>query len=170
MTYEVLLSVDYVNAGYVRLNTQGDYTMKKSKMYRMGATEALPPTKTLKGRMSYDQDLSCESEGLEEKYTELNHPGRTECDYLRYIRVKIAEANGIEFKTVECHHTEACDGTCLFCDDELAYLESELQKKREKGEKIVLDGISMEEIFESGCDLSYDVLDDDELGKDLIDF
>ena len=74
-------------------------------------------------------------------FNEHNHPGRDKCDRLREIRRKIADANGIEFKATECHHTEPCSGTCPACDAEIRYIDEQLRLKEERGERIVLKGL-----------------------------
>jgi len=91
---------------------------------------------------------------------EHNHPGRDKCDKLREIRKKIAEANGIDFIPAECHHTGPCLGTCPVCDEEIKYIDNELQKKRARGEEIVLNGIAANDIKESGCDIEPDHYED----------
>lgn len=97
-----------------------------------------------------------------------NDLGHIKCDVLREIRKRIAEINNIEFHSDECQHKGACEGFCPACDLELRYLEDELKKKRERGKKVNLSGLDLDEIFISGCDLSYDVLDDETLRKQLL--
>lgn len=67
--------------------------------------------------------------------------GRDKCELLNEIRQKIAEKNNIEFDFDECTFEGECSGTCPKCESELEYLEMELEKKQEKGEKIELEGI-----------------------------
>lgn len=81
------------------------------------------------------------SEEIESEYTEKNHPRRDRCHLLREIRIKIAKENNIEFEPIECHRMEPCNGTCLMCDYEVAYLDKKLQEKQERGEKISLTGL-----------------------------
>lgn len=108
------------------------------------------------GRKSLEEVLDKIKElGIEVKteddlvYTEKNHPGRDKCDQLREIRKKIADVNGIEFEPSECHHTGPCRGTCPVCDSEIKYLDEQLQKKKERGEEIILTGIAELDIKKS---------------------
>jgi len=91
---------------------------------------------------------------------EKNHPGRDKCDQLREIRKKIAKANGIDFEPAECHHTGPCMGTCPVCDSEIQYIDEELQKKKMRGEEIILTGLVSDEIKQSGCNTNPDVFED----------
>lgn len=91
---------------------------------------------------------------------EKNHPGRAKCDQLREIRKKIAKANDIEFEPAECHHTGPCMGTCPVCDSEIRYIDDELQKKKMRGEEIILTGLAADEIKQSGCNTEPDVFED----------
>lgn len=101
---------------------------------------------------------------------EHNHPGRDKCDKLRAIRKKIADANGIDFEPAECHHTGPCLGTCPVCDSEIEYLDEELQKKKERGEEIILSGLAADEIKESGCNTDPDVGSDIEIVDGGLDY
>lgn len=67
--------------------------------------------------------------------------GKDKCKLLNEVRHKIAEKNNIEFDFEECTVEEDCSGTCPKCESELEYLERELNKKQENGEKIELEGI-----------------------------
>lgn len=93
-------------------------------------------------------------------YTEKNHPGRDKCDQLREIRKKIAQANGIKFEPAECHHTGPCMGTCAVCDSEIRYIDDELQKKKMRGEEIILTGLAADDIEQSGCNTDPDIYED----------
>ena len=52
--------------------------------------------------------------------------GKKICVYLRNQRIKLAEANGIEFSSDECPSIGPCAGTCAKCDQESAYLREKL--------------------------------------------
>lgn len=93
----------------------------------------------------------------ENKYTEENHPGRIKCDKLRAIRKKIAEVNDIEFETAECHHTGPCAGTCPVCDEEIRYLDEQIEKKKKRGEEVYIVNIAVSEDIceEKTSDYSY---------------
>ena len=74
------------------------------------------------------------------------YPGHEKCHQLRGIRNKIAIANDIPYEPTECNHEGPCIGTCPVCDAEVKYLEEELQKKIDRGERIILDGIAETDI------------------------
>ena len=63
-------------------------------------------------------------------------PGKKKCKILKQIRQEIAKANDIEFVTNECKHKGNCEGTCPKCEEELRYLESELEQRRNAGKKV----------------------------------
>ncbi|WP_298502662.1 hypothetical protein [uncultured Methanobrevibacter sp.] len=67
--------------------------------------------------------------------------GKDKCDLLNKIRQKIADANNIDFVIYDCNFKGECFGTCPKSDSELQYLENELEKKQNDGEKIILKGI-----------------------------
>ena len=107
---------------------------------------------------------------------EHTHVGRAKCDQLREIRKKIADANGIDFEPAECHHTGPCLGTCPVCDAEIQYIDDELQKKKDRGEEIILSGLAADDIKKSGCNTNPEVdidvvdggIDTFEMGMDNI--
>ncbi len=72
--------------------------------------------------------------------------GREKCEQLREIRKKIAEANGIEYEPVECFHEGPCAGTCPVCDEEIRYLDEQLEQKRARGEEIRLTALVEEAV------------------------
>lgn len=94
-------------------------------------------------------------------------PGKRKCKLLRDIRVKIAEANDIDFAPIECNHFGDCRGTCYICDSELKYLNDALEKKKLKGMDINLKGISSNEIEKSGCMNQADIIESTS-GADII--
>ena len=67
--------------------------------------------------------------------------GKDKCKLLNDVRHRIAEKNNIEFDFEDCDIEGDCSGTCPKCESEVEYLERELEKKQEKGEKIDLEGI-----------------------------
>ena len=77
-----------------------------------------------------------DEESLEYNNSELNKveslvprvDGKRVCEYLRGLRIKIAEANGIPFESPQCPSIGPCAGTCDKCDEELAWLMSELER------------------------------------------
>lgn len=54
--------------------------------------------------------------------------GKKVCEYLRQQRIKLAEMNGIKFKSEECPSIGPCAGTCVKCDQESAYLRDKLEE------------------------------------------
>lgn len=77
--------------------------------------------------------LVCDDFPDESPYTkkaiEQLHPrpnGKDICNQLKMMRQKLAEANGIDFHTVDCPSTGPCAGTCPQCDKELTELAERL--------------------------------------------
>lgn len=54
--------------------------------------------------------------------------GKEVCSQLRAMRIALAAANGIEFYTQECENQSPCAGTCPICDEEIRYINEELNK------------------------------------------
>lgn len=54
--------------------------------------------------------------------------GKEICKKLREIRKKFADTNGIEFNSEECSYNGPCAGTCEKCDEELKYLQKQIEK------------------------------------------
>ncbi len=69
--------------------------------------------------------------------------GKHTCKILKEIRWQIAEKNDIEYITSECHFQGECKGTCPKCEEELRYLENELQKRKHSGKIATIAGISL---------------------------
>ena len=69
--------------------------------------------------------------------------GKRTCKILKEIRQQIAEKNDIEYVTSECHFRGECEGTCPKCEEELQYLENELQKRKQLGKAVAIAGISL---------------------------
>lgn len=78
--------------------------------------------------------------------------GKQRCRILKQIRKEIADANGIEYIISECPHKGDCAGTCPKCESEVAYLERELEKRRQTGKKVAIAGIAAAAVISSaGC-------------------
>lgn len=90
------------------------------------------------------------------------YPGKEKCEILRDIRKKIAEINGIKFEPAECHHKGPCLGTCPVCDEEIKYLDEQLQLKKERGEEVIFAGLAADEIKEVNPE-NEDETDDGEI-------
>ncbi len=69
--------------------------------------------------------------------------GKSLCKLLKKIREQIAEANGIDYVSRKCTFEGDCKGTCLACERELEYLESQLTMKRSMGVPIKIIGLSV---------------------------
>ena len=68
--------------------------------------------------------------------------GKEKCKALKEIRKQIAEQNDIEYVVSECKHQGECKGTCPKCEAEIAYLERELEFKKNLGKAVVIAGIA----------------------------
>ncbi len=71
------------------------------------------------------------------------NPGKNNCDFLKNIRLQIAEENNIPFTTDECTFEGNCKGTCPRCEAELHYLEHKLVERSSLGKKILVAGLSL---------------------------
>ena len=69
--------------------------------------------------------------------------GKRTCKILKEIRQQIADNNEIEYITSECHFQGECKGTCPKCEEEVRYLENELNKRRQLGKVVTVAGISL---------------------------
>ena len=68
--------------------------------------------------------------------------GRSTCKLLKSIRQQIADANGISYRPIECHHKGDCAGTCPACEEEIRYLEGELKARKGNGFGMKVAGIA----------------------------
>lgn len=66
---------------------------------------------------------------------------KEKCDLLNGLRQKITDENNIDFHIEKQTFEGECLGTCPKCEAELEYLENELIKKHESGEKINIKNI-----------------------------
>ena len=85
------------------------------------------------------------------KITETMNPGKNRCKYLKEVRQRIADENGIPLQQHECTFKGECSGTCPFCEAELHYLETELQKRRKLGKAVAVAGIALSSVMMSSC-------------------
>lgn len=69
--------------------------------------------------------------------------GKKVCNELKEVRKQIALANDIEYKSTECIHTGDCAGTCAKCEEELRYIERELNLRRMLGKAVVVTGLGL---------------------------
>ena len=71
--------------------------------------------------------------------------GGSTCNRLKFIRKRLAEQNGIEYKVERCPNSDNCkEGTCPFCEKEADDLMAVLLEKEKRGEKVVWD-VSLDE-------------------------
>lgn len=77
--------------------------------------------------------------------------GKQVCKTLKTIRKQVADANEIPFEVTECSHKGDCAGTCPKCEQEVRYIESQLQQRRRLGKAVAVVGISMGLAAIAGC-------------------
>ena len=71
--------------------------------------------------------------------------GGSTCNRLKFIRKRLAEQNGIEYKVERCPNSDNCkEGTCPFCEKEADDLRAILLDKEKRGEKVIWD-VSLDE-------------------------
>ena len=59
--------------------------------------------------------------------------GKRICNFLKNIRKRIASENGIAYNPHECQFTGACKGTCPACENEIKYLERQIDARKKSG-------------------------------------
>ncbi len=69
--------------------------------------------------------------------------GKDVCEVLKGIRKKVADANEIDYEPRVCHHEGDCMGTCPACEEEVRYIERELNRRRRLGKAVVVTGLSL---------------------------
>lgn len=71
--------------------------------------------------------------------------GGSTCNRLKFIRKRLAEQNGIDYKVERCPNSDDCkEGTCPFCENEADDLMAVLLEKEKRGEKVIWD-VSLDE-------------------------
>lgn len=68
--------------------------------------------------------------------------GKQICTTLKAIRKQIADANGIEYEPKECGFKGDCTGTCPACEQEVKYIEKQLNVRRMLGKAVTIIGVS----------------------------
>lgn len=68
--------------------------------------------------------------------------GKAKCKILKQIRQEIAQKNDIDYVVSECRHKGDCKGTCPKCEEEVRYLEKELEKRRAAGKSVLVAGLA----------------------------
>ena len=69
--------------------------------------------------------------------------GKQTCKILKEIRKQIAEENNIDLVVSECTYHSDCLGTCPKCEEEVRYLERELEKRQRLGKAAVFAGMTL---------------------------
>ena len=79
--------------------------------------------------------------------------GKQTCKILKEIRKQIAAETDIELVISECTYQGDCLGTCPKCEEEVRYLERELEKRQRLGKAAVFAGMSLGTLFAAtSCD------------------
>lgn len=68
--------------------------------------------------------------------------GKEVCKRLKEVRREIAKANNIPLIQEECKHEGDCMGTCPKCEQEVRYLERELDTRSKLGKAASIIGIA----------------------------
>ena len=68
--------------------------------------------------------------------------GKDKCEFLKGIRKRMAEANGIPYEPRVCNFEDDCTGTCPYCEKEAADLLAALKEKDRQGIDIKTDAFS----------------------------
>lgn len=69
--------------------------------------------------------------------------GKQTCKILKEIRKQIAAENDIKLVIEECIYQGDCIGTCPKCEEEVRYLERELEKRQRMGKAAIVAGLSV---------------------------
>lgn len=69
--------------------------------------------------------------------------GRVTCEFLKQIRADIAKANQIDYAPEVCSFKGECEGTCPKCEQELHFLEHQLNKKQGYPKTALLVGVTL---------------------------
>ena len=71
------------------------------------------------------------------------YKGKAICNTLKQVRLQVARANEIPYEPTECKHEGDCLGTCPKCEQEVRFLERELELRRSLGKAVSIVGISV---------------------------
>ena len=69
--------------------------------------------------------------------------GKKICQTLKEIRLQVARTNNIPYEPTECKHKGDCPGTCPKCEQEVRYIEQQLNKRRTLGKAVAVAGVAM---------------------------
>ena len=79
--------------------------------------------------------------------------GKHICKTLKEIHLQVAKANDIPYAPTECRHKGDCAGTCPKCEQELRYIEHQLDLRRAMGKAVSLVGITVGLTALSSCNI-----------------
>lgn len=83
--------------------------------------------------------------------------GKAICETLKQLRLDIAKANNIDYHPEECTHKGPCSGTCPKCEQELAHLTVEIEKRQVAGIEPNFEGCSsLEDVAEMMAEFEPD--------------
>lgn len=80
--------------------------------------------------------------------------GKKICQTLKDIRLQVARANDIPYEPTECKHKGDCSGTCPKCEQEVRYIEQQLDKHRTLGKVVAVAGVSAGLTALAACNIS----------------
>ena len=69
--------------------------------------------------------------------------GKKICQTLKEIRLQVARTNDIPYEPTECKHKGECLGTCPKCEQEVRYIEQQLNKRRTLGKAVAVAGVAI---------------------------
>ena len=69
--------------------------------------------------------------------------GKKICQTLKEIRLQVARTNDIPYEPTVCKHKGDCSGTCPKCEQEVRYIEQQLNKRRTLGKAVAVAGVAM---------------------------
>lgn len=102
------------------------------------------------------------------KKDKLMKRGKTICNALKAVRQQIADSNDIAYSPTECHHEGECAGTCPKCEQEMRFLEQQLDIRRAMGKAVSVVGISVGLAALTSCKTHKDNIDVEPLGGDVV--
>ena len=80
--------------------------------------------------------------------------GKKICQTLKDIRLQVARANDIPYEPTECKHKGDCSGTCPKCEEEVRYIEYQLNVRRMMGKAVAVAGVSAGLTALAACNIS----------------
>jgi len=96
--------------------------------------------------------------------------GKKICQTLKDIRLQVARANDIPYEPTECKHKGDCSGTCPKCEEEVRYIEYQLNVRRMMGKAVAVAGVSAGLTALAACNTSIrNILHPDMRGKMPLD-